>query len=90
MSIELMMGDYVWVYGIGLAFALTIMFGIYLKLNLVGFLGFLTITVGFCVWGGLLPSWSLIICLVFFVGSLAYHHTREDNFSLRKKNYGGK
>lgn len=67
LTIETLLGDYVWVLGIGILFTLTIVFTFLVKGNEKTFLGLLLFFSGFVAWAGLIPQWVLYIIFILFL-----------------------
>ena len=56
-----------WIIGLGLAFGLALIFTVLTSQDFNTFLVWITIFIGFTVWGGLLPLWVLIVCIILLV-----------------------
>lgn len=56
-----------WIIGIALVFGLALIFTYLTFQDFNTFLVWLTIFDAFAVWGGLLPLWSLILCIIILV-----------------------
>ena len=56
-----------WILGIGLAFGLALIFTQLTYKSFSCFLVWLTIFDCFAVWGGLLPLWTVILCLILLI-----------------------
>lgn len=56
-----------WIIGIALVFGLALIFTYLTFQDFNTFLVWLTIFDAFAVWGGLLPLWSLILCIIVLV-----------------------
>lgn len=56
--------DYDWLIGLGLMFGLAFVFTALTFNKFECFLIWLTVFCGFVVWGGLLPLWVLVLCLI--------------------------
>lgn len=59
-----------WVLGLGIIFGLSFALTIITTKELSVFFGFLTIFDCFVVWAGLLPLWTLVICLIVLITTL--------------------
>jgi len=55
---------YDWLIGVGLMFGLAFMFNYLTFKDLKSFFGYLMIFNGFMVWAGMLPIWSLVLCIM--------------------------
>lgn len=55
---------YEWMLGLGIMFGLALIMNLVTVNNLSSFFIWLTIFNAFVVWGGLLPLWTLVLCIV--------------------------
>ena len=53
-----------WIIGVGIVFGLALVFTVLLEKGLPVFLAFLSFFDTFAVWVGLLPLWTLVLCLI--------------------------
>ncbi|MGB5911853.1 MAG: hypothetical protein WBH31_11720 [Promethearchaeia archaeon] len=58
------MAVYDWIIGMGLMFGLAFTFNYMTFKDLKAFFGYLMIFNAFIVWAGILPVWSLVICVI--------------------------
>ena len=56
-----------WILGIALMFGFALIFTYITYKDLNSFIIWLTIFCGFVVWGGLLPLWVLILCIIVLI-----------------------
>ena len=57
---------YEWMIGLGMMFGLALVMTVLTIDSVSGFFGWLLIFCGFVVYGGLLPLWVLVICIIAF------------------------
>lgn len=55
---------YQWMIGIGIMFGLALVMNVLTFNKATSFFVWLTIFSAFVVWGGLLPLWTLVMCLI--------------------------
>ena len=77
MFFQLSIEGYEWVVGLGLMFALALVMNQLTFKDLNSFFIWLTIFDGFMVWGGLLPLWTLIICIIVLI-IILYDQVKEN------------
>lgn len=70
MILQISIEGYEWVIGIAIVFVLALIFTVIVDAELYGFFAFLTFFDVLVVWGGLLPLWSVIACLVILTVSV--------------------
>lgn len=58
------MYPYEWIIGLALMFGLALVLNYYIDGDIKMFFVFLTLFNVFMVWSGLLPFWSLIVCII--------------------------
>lgn len=67
MLLQLTIEGFEWVLGIGLMFGLALVMSHLTRKTLSCFFIWLTVFNGFVVWGGLLPLWTLIVCVIVLI-----------------------
>ena len=64
MLLQFEMAGYEWMIALGLMFGLAFVMNLITFDNMSSFFIWLTIFDAFVVWGGLLPLWTLVLCLI--------------------------
>lgn len=64
------MEGFEWIIGAGVAFGFAFAFTYLMEQDLPVFIAFLTMFIGFVVWAGLLPMWTLIMCIIVLVAMI--------------------
>lgn len=68
-----------WILGVGIMFGLAFVFNALTFNEVDSFFAWLTIFCGFVVWGGLLPLWTLILCIIVLTTVLFFNMKDKGN-----------